>query len=223
MYTDAVQAQANVTPMLDLAGFDAVPLCKAPFDYLVVPDFIRAGALAGIVKDFPVIEQAGSFPADTLQCGPAFVALMRELEGAEFRRAVERKFKLDLSGRPTMITVRGRTDETDGRIHTDSKTKLITVLIYFNESWQDTSGRLRLLRSGTDLEDYVAEVEPAIGTLLAFRRSDNSWHGHKPFVGERRALQLNWVVNAGVKRREQSRHGLSAFLKKLFGRSGYTG
>ncbi|MHB1676544.1 MAG: 2OG-Fe(II) oxygenase [Sulfuriferula sp.] len=209
--------------MLNLAGFGAVELNKTPFEFLVVPGFIQAQALANIVRDFPVIKQAGSFPADTVQCGPAFSALMRELEGAEFRHAVERKFDLDLTGRPTMITVRGHTDETDGRIHTDSKTKIITVLIYFNESWHDTSGRLRLLRSATDLEDYVAEVEPAIGTLLAFRRSENSWHGHKPFIGERRALQLNWVISEAVKRREQSRHGVSAFFKGLFGRSDYAG
>jgi hypothetical protein len=31
------------------------------------------------------------------------------------------------------------------------------------------------------------------GTLLAFRRTDHSWHGHKPFVGERRMLQLNYL------------------------------
>jgi hypothetical protein len=59
--------------------------------------------------------------------------------------------------------------------------------------------------------------------LLAFKRSDNSWHGHKPFVGERKALQLNWVLDEQVKRREQKRHGVSAFFKKLFGNKEYNG
>ena len=68
----------------------------------------------------------------------------------------------------------------DGSIHTDSKTKIITVLLYLNEAWDAAGGRLRLLRSGTDLENYVAELPPSNGTLLIFRRSDNSWHGHKP-------------------------------------------
>jgi Rps23 Pro-64 3,4-dihydroxylase Tpa1-like proline 4-hydroxylase len=116
-----------------------------------------------------------------------------------------------------MITVRGHTDKTDGRIHTDSLTKIITVLVYLNETWDEGGGRLRLLRSGTDLEDYIDEVPPRFGTLLAFRRSNNSWHGHKPFVGERRTIQLNWVLDEGVKQREQKRHGFSAFIKRLFG------
>ena len=223
MNTDAVQTLTDSSTPLDLAGFAAAELHKTPFEYLLLSNFIQADALAGIVKDFPVIKQAGSFPADTLHCGPAFIALMQALEGADFRHAVEQKFGLDLTNRPTMITVRGRTDETDGRIHTDSKTKIITMLVYFNESWADTGGRLRLLRSATDLDDYVAEVEPSIGTLLAFRRSENSWHGHQPFVGERRALQLNWVVSEQVKRREQKRHGVSAFFKRLFGNKEYAG
>lgn len=195
-----------------------------PYDYLVLPAFVKADALVRAWADFPHITKAGSFPLSTLQCGPAFKQLMNELEGSDFRQAVERKFHMDLTNRPTMITVRGHTDATDGRIHTDSKTKLITMLIYFNRDWQQHSGgRLRVLRSETDLEDYAAEVEPGMGTLLAFKRSDCSWHGHQPYVGERRTLQLNWVVSEQVKQREQSRHGLSAFLKGLFGKRDYAG
>jgi Rps23 Pro-64 3,4-dihydroxylase Tpa1-like proline 4-hydroxylase len=103
----------------------------------------------------------------------------------------------------------------DGEIHTDSKTKLITVLLYMNEGWESDGGRLRLLRSGTDLDDYVAEVPPNGGTLLAFRRADNSWHGHKPHEGPRRAIQLNWVTNQDVVDREQNRHRFSTKVKKF--------
>ncbi|WP_223247219.1 2OG-Fe(II) oxygenase [Sulfuriferula sp. AH1] len=223
MNSYAAPMQSDATSMLDLTKFNAVELNKTPYEYMVLPGFLKADALEAIAKDFPSIKQAGSFPADTLKCGPAFIELMRQLESETFRHAVGQKFDVDLTGRPTMITVRGHTDETDGRIHTDSKTKIITMLIYFNEAWQKSGGRLRILRSGTDLEDYAAEVEPAIGTLLAFRRSDHSWHGHKPFVGERKALQLNWVLDEQVKRREQKRHGVSAFFKKLFGNKEYAG
>jgi hypothetical protein len=61
----------------------------------------------------------------------------------------------------------------------------------------------------------VAEVPPVEGTLLAFRRSDKSYHGHKSFEGERRAIQLNWVTGPDVVRREMSRHRLSAWLKSI--------
>ncbi len=223
MNVDQVASVATHPAMLDLAGFEAADLHQDPYEYLVLPNFITAEAQARAAADFPVVNKAGSFPVDVAQCGPAFVELMRELEGEGFRHAVERKFGIDLTGRPTMITVRGHTDATDGRIHTDSKTKLITMLIYFNQNWQDGGGRLRILRSGDDIGNYADEVAPAMGTLLAFRRSDRSWHGHLPYVGERRTLQLNWVVSEQVKQREQNRHGLSAFFKRLFGKQGYAG
>ena len=128
-----------------------------------------------------------------------------------------RKFNIDLTTRPDMITVRGCCSEKDGKIHTDSETKIITILIYMNRAWESSGGRLRLLGSGTDLEDVILEVPPAGGTLLAFRRSNNSWHGHKPFSGPRRVIQFNWVTSEAVVRREQNRHRLSAWLKKLRG------
>jgi Rps23 Pro-64 3,4-dihydroxylase Tpa1-like proline 4-hydroxylase len=114
-----------------------------------------------------------------------------------------------------MYTVRGYVRERDGAIHTDSKTKIITVLLYMNERWQEDAGRLRLLRSPDNLDDYVAEVPPYGGTLLAFRRADNSWHGHKPISGQRRAIQLNWVTSQAVVDAEQNRHGFSTQLKRL--------
>ena len=63
----------------------------------------------------------------------------------------------------------------------------------------------------------VAEVPPEEGTLLTFRRSDNSWHGHQRYLGERRVIQLNWVTSAWVERRERLRHTFSAALKRLLG------
>ena len=113
-----------------------------------------------------------------------------------------------------MITVRGQCRATDGKIHTDSKTKLITVLIYMNGKWEQPGGRLRLLRSPDNLQDAFAEVPPEQGTLLAFRNQPNAWHGHESFEGQRRAIQLNWVRDQGVVWREQVRHRLSAFFKR---------
>ena len=114
-----------------------------------------------------------------------------------------------------MVTVRGRSDGKDGRIHTDSATKIITLLLYLNPGWERPDGRLRLLRGADDLDDYAPEVAPLAGTMVAFRRSDRSFHGHRPHVGERRMLQLNWVTEPAVVRRELSRHRWSARLKAL--------
>lgn len=203
---------------IDLDSFRATALERVPYDYLIVPGFLRQEAVAAIDSDYPPISKPGSFPLDGLAPGPAFSALIEELEGNDMRAAFAEKFLLDLEGRPTTVTVRGHCQAKDGRIHTDTESKIITVLIYMNtEDWQDSGGRLRVLRSDSDLNDYAAEVPPQAGTLLAFRRSERSWHGHETYVGERRAIQLNWVTDETVVRREHRRHKLSAWLKSVVG------
>jgi SM-20-related protein len=203
---------------LDLAALARTPVAQEPFPWLVVPGFIPGPARAALARDYPEIAEPGSFPLADLRYGAAFAAFIAELEGPALRAAFAEKFAIDLADRPTMITVRGQARAGDGRIHTDSHTKLITVLIYMNEAWEAPGGRLRLLRSPDNLDDVVAEVPPAAGTLLAFRVTPNSWHGHAPTSGPRRVVQLNWVESESVVRRERLRHGLSARVKRLFSR-----
>ena len=201
--------------ILDLERLRAAPLCRDPFDFVIVDDFIRTDDLPAVLADFPPVRSHGSFPLGALSCGAAFGALADELEGEELRCEIEGKFAIDLAGRPTMITVRGKSDGKDGGIHTDSATKLITLLLYLNPVWEEPAGRLRLLRRADDLDDCVAEIAPLAGTMVAFRRSAASFHGHYPHRGERRALQLNWVTDETVVRRELGRHAWSARLKAL--------
>ena len=184
-------------------------------DYDAFEHFIVKDRFPDISADFPKVPGPGSHPPSELDIHGHFAAVMREMDGPRFKSAIEAKFGVDLTGRPTMYTVRGFTREKDGEIHTDTRTKIITVLLYMNEGWEPGGGRLRILRSGTNLEDYAAEAPPNGGTLLVFRRSETSWHGHKPFSGQRRTIQLNWVTDQGVVDREQSRHRLSTRVKKV--------
>jgi SM-20-related protein len=201
--------------ILDLAKFERTPLETDPFDYLVVEEFIAHEALTAAIADFPKTPGLGLYPPAVLRIAGGFRTVVDELTGEVFREAVERKFGLSLMGRPLMYTVRGHTDLRDGGIHNDSATKLITVLVYFNEApWPHAGGRLRLLRSRHDIADYATEVAPCGGALIAFRRSGKSWHGHLPFVGPRKAVQVNWVTDRGVAARETARHGASALLQR---------
>jgi SM-20-related protein len=180
-------------PLFDWSAFDAAPLVREPFDFLIVPGFIGPAALEALNRDFPAIEGPGNAAPEDLDYGSAFAALLDELYGDALRDRFAAKFRLDLEGAEATIAVRRHCEATDGHIHTDHRAKLITVLLYFNEDWPHEGGRLRMLRSASDLDDYAAEVVPAAGNLLAFRRSDNSFHGHKRFVGERRILQLSFA------------------------------
>jgi hypothetical protein len=200
--------------MIDYELFRSTPLVREPFDYIVVSGFLRAETLQPVLSGFPEIEKGGSFPVSELSFGPGFARLLEELRGPELRTAVEEKFAIDLEGRPAMVTVRGQARTKDGRIHTDAVTKIVTLLLYLNPRWNDEGGRLRLLRSRASLDDYFADVPPEAGTAVFFRCTDNAWHGHTPYVGARRAIQLNWVTDENVARHEERRHRFSARLKK---------
>ena len=200
---------------IDLDAFRATRLEREPYDHLVVSGFLRPDAVRTIGADYPEISKAGSYPLSELKFGPAFAALIKEMQTPEIESAFADKFDIDLAGRPIMVTVRGQCRAKDGRIHTDTEDKLITVLVYFNTDWKNLDGRLRILRSSDDIEDYASEIPPQAGTLLAFRRSDRSYHGHTSFKGVRRVVQLNWVKDSHVVRRERLRHRYSAKLKRF--------
>lgn len=204
---------------IDLDALRAATLTAEPFSFVIVPGFVRASAHDAISADYPSIQHAGSFPLSTLSYGAAFQALVEEIQSPAMTACVSEKFGIDLSHSPTMVTVRGISRESDGKIHSDSRTKVITALIYMNDAWENPTGRLRLLRSAQSLGDVVAEVPPERGTLLMFKNAPNAWHGFKSFSGPRRVVQLNWVTDKSVVQREQSRHRRSAFFKRLFRRA----
>ena len=201
---------------IDLEAFRAAPLATDPFDFVCVPGFIRADALDAINRDYPQLDQAGSIPLGVFPHGPAFQNLIDELQSPALVAAFGEKFGLDLQSYPQMFTVRGHCRASDGKIHPDSASKVVTVLVYMNPPWEASGGRLRVLRSPR-LDDFVAEVPPNQGTVLAFRRTDTSWHGHESFEGPRRAIQMNWVKGRRYIWLEQWRHRLGAWAKTLSG------
>ena len=205
-------------PSPDTINWDALQAAPAearPFPHLIASDILNPGMADSVSRDFPQIENPGSFPCETLQYGPAFARLLADIRGDRMRDLVAEKLGLDLARSKTMVTVRGRCRPTDGKIHTDSKGKLVTVLIYMNDSWESPEGRLRLLNGPENLNDYFAEAPPSRGAMVAFACVPNAWHGHSGFSGQRRAVQLNWVVGEKYLRRERRRHLLSAALKKI--------
>lgn len=204
--------------VIDLAALRATPVATDPFPHVVVRHFVPPPALEAVLADLPKMAARGSFPIGSVALGPHAARLAQTMEGSALRDEIARKFGLDLAQAPTMLTLRGRTGEKDGRIHTDSTAKRVTVLLYLNrptDAWSAQQGCLRLLRGPADLDDYAVEVPPVDGTLLVFPNHPAAWHGHKRHVGERYTIQLNYMTRDRAARSELRRHRISAFLKRL--------
>jgi SM-20-related protein len=200
--------------MLNFTALQRATLSTDPFEHIIVDEFVPHAAAAAVSSDFPTIGTTGSFPLSEISYGPAFAGLVDELNGAEFERGMADRFGINLSPYTRVITVRGRVGSHDGGVHTDAKWKILSVLLYLNQEWTDQGGRLRLLRDA-NVDHSAVEVVPKWGTLLAFKRSDGSWHGHLPAEGERRVIQVNWVTSQTMADKELRRHRRSAWLKRL--------
>lgn len=204
--------------LLNLTALQAAPLQQSPYPYVIINDFIHSPLQAKIEASFPLIQKAGSFPLNAFVLTGAMQALVQELDSEALRQAISAKFSLNLADRPATITLRGyATFERDGKIHTDSKDKLITVLLYLGAEASAAAGCLRILYNDHDIEHYAAEVSPDFGHCVIFKVTPHGWHGFKAVQGQRRAIQLNYVVSARAAMKNNWRHRLAAFFKRLKG------
>lgn len=206
--------------MLDLHRIQSAPVRHEPYPYFVVPDAILAGKARGAAVDFPNVDRPGAIDVEETDFGPAFAALLEDLKSDRFRQVISDKLDVDLEGREIIVNVRGHTRLTDGNIHTDTPSKLVTVLIYFNEPGQAGEGEtsLRILNDGKDIDNFVEEIPPVLGTLVAFKVTPNCWHGFKPFVGKRNSLQLNYLSGIKTIGKHQLAHRLMGRMKRKISR-----
>ncbi|HEV2562929.1 MAG TPA: 2OG-Fe(II) oxygenase [Rhizomicrobium sp.] len=204
--------------ILDLDAIRASDVRHTPYDYMMGKSAIRAEAIPRLREDFPDIKATGFHPLEQMVVKGAFAELIGEIESPEFTAAVSDTLGVDLRPYPTLITIRKVSAAHEGRIHCDSESKIATLLIYMNEGWLSPDGRFRVLKNGKNFDDYVAEVSPEMGSIVAFKRADHSWHGHTPFVGERRVVQIAWVRSQQDIDRKKKRHGVSSFFKNFFKR-----
>tara|TARA_Y100000588_G_scaffold135236_1_gene148706 strand:- start:194 stop:802 length:609 start_codon:yes stop_codon:yes gene_type:complete len=168
-----------------------------------------------IATDFPNINKGGSFPSNSVSYGDSIQSLIDCLEGDQMRSILENKFQVDLKDKPVVSTFRGYSRIKDGKIHSDSKTKIITVLLYLNENWDESSGLLRMLKEKDNINSYITEIPASMGSMVAFKVTNNCWHGFIPFEGKRCSIQLNYLYKEALSQ-HKIRHKLSSLFKKLF-------
>jgi hypothetical protein len=203
-------------PLLSLETLAARPAATSPFPHLTAEGLLPETLKVDLARDFPDESKTGFFPVEQLSYGESFAKLLEDLRSPEFSRIVGEKLNRDLVNRPQMIVVRKWSASKDGRPHTDGEDKVATALVYLNDDWGSEGGALRFL-AGPDLDGPGTDPIPArYGGFAAFARTDDSWHGHKPFAGERRVVQVFWLKDEDAAARKTKRHKRTNFLKALF-------
>ncbi len=211
--------EQRLKAMINFDSLHSATLRHDPFVYLMAQDVITREQGEAVRRDFPKIKQSGYLPLSQLSGGEAFDDLIADLQSPELAEILSAALGLELRYKPRMITVRKHSKLKDGRIHNDGVSKICTCLIYLNDSWDVTQGGgIRALNGQDNMDDFADEVAPITGNVFAFARSDNSWHGHPPFKGERYVIQTTFLSDAAALARKENRGGLQMKLKKIFER-----
>ena len=147
----------STVSLLNLSAIENAPVSTDPYPFFVGQDFLNQDAMDDLRRDFPDIRKPGFLTVPELQLRPSFRQFIDELEGPDVANAISAKLGLDLDPHPRLTTIRKLSQAKDGRIHTDSESKLATFLVYFNDEWDASEGgRLRVLRGPDDFDDMVA-------------------------------------------------------------------
>jgi SM-20-related protein len=211
--------EGHMTDVINLDVIRNAEVHTSPYRYVVGDHFLKEDRIDKLREEFPPIDKPGYLTVDEVMIKGSFKQLIDDLESDEMADALSAKLDLNLTPLPRLTTIRRLSQLKDGRIHTDSESKLATFLVYMNDSWNASSdGRLRVLNGPENFDDMTAEISPVMGSCFGFRRADNSWHGHKPFAGERRVVQITWLKDATELERKKKRNGMAQFFKGIFGR-----
>ena len=203
--------------VLDLDALRRAEVSSDPYVHLHGTGAVRPEMAAAVQASFPDIRATGFHPVEEMGPHGAFADLIEELRGEALGEVLSEKFGRDFNALPQLITVRKLSAAHEGRIHTDGDKKVMSLLVYLNDDWPSPAGRFRVLRGRDSFDDYAAEVGPQTGAFVAFLRADNSWHGHTPFVGERRVVQVAWLRSQDDVDRKRRTHGMLGALKRIWG------
>jgi len=103
---------------------------------------------------------------------PAYRAAMSSLTGFDLRTA------------PLEVNVFHYPPGGSHGPHPDHRDKVVTHVLYFNESWSDDDGGCLMILRSSDPRNIAAKVSPLVGNSTVLVRSDQSWHAVSRVSGQ---------------------------------------
>jgi len=127
-----------------------------------------------------LIEMGANTVSRSEELSAAWKSLAHDLLSDEYRVAMSLLTRCDLRKVPMEVNVFHYGPRAHLGPHADLKDKLVTHVLYFNESWKrEDGGCLTILRSAVPTA-VAAEISPLVGNSVVLVRSDNSWHAVPP-------------------------------------------
>ncbi|MBT2339003.1 MULTISPECIES: 2OG-Fe(II) oxygenase family protein [Pseudomonas] len=191
--------------MLELSRLESTALKSHPFSWAEIGNLYSTRDAAALAGSFPhdhfktvsgyggeknydyearaLVEMGTGTIAFAEELSDAWLSLARDLGSAHYREAMSRLTGIDLRDVPMEVNVFHYGPGASLGAHPDLPDKLVTHILYFNESWnRDDGGCLQIL-SSNDPAAVIAEIEPLVGNSAVLVRSANSWHAVSQVVG----------------------------------------
>lgn len=184
--------------MIDLTKLTERRLQSHPFNWAEISDLYSLHDAVALAKTFPhdyfktvsgyggekdyeyearqLVEMGTHRIINPQTLSPEWLGLAQDLCLPSYRSAMSLLTGIDLISAPIEVNVFHYGPGACLGPHPDLSDKLVTHILYFNESWNPNDGGcLNILRS-PDPGGVVAVVPPIVGNSAIVVRSDDSWH-----------------------------------------------
>lgn len=121
--------------------------------------------------------KTASFPAELTK---SWLDLALDLNSPEYRAAMSKLCKRDLSSVAIEVNLFHYSPGTWMGPHVDLKDKIVTHVLYFNDTWDDAQGGCISILNSSDPKDVFTRVSPITGNSVLLVRSNHSWHAVEP-------------------------------------------
>lgn len=210
--------------MLDLHRIAQKKMETKPYQWAFIDQLFSAEDAAQLASSFPrdkfkkvagydgekgyeymsrsLIHMGATVPSHAEALSPAWRALANDLLSPEYRSSLKKITGKDLTKVPMEVNVIHYGPGAFLGPHVDLKAKMMTHVLYFNETWnQQHGGCINILRS-SDPADVLTEVLPVVGNSVLLVRSNQSWHSVSRVVPEcktsRRSLNVIFHLPGSV-------------------------
>jgi len=123
-----------------------------------------------------LIHMGAAVPSYPEGLSPAWLALANDLLSPEYHAAISKITGCKLNAAVLEVNVLHYGSGAWLGPHLDLKAKLVTQVLYFNESWNPKDGGCLNILNSSDPSDVVAEIPPIVGNSSLLVRSKKSWH-----------------------------------------------
>ena len=184
--------------MIDLTQFKQQELSSEPYRWALVDELFSPADARALVETFPrdhfktvkgydgekgyeyearsLVHMGADKPTQAQSLSVVWRQLAEELLSPAYRESMSQFTGVDLSGLPMEASVFHYGRSAWLGPHVDLEDKIVTHVLYFNESWnEEDGGCLTILGSG-DMDHVVKTIPPVIGNSAVLVRSNNSWH-----------------------------------------------